>query len=303
MESPTTLPSLSSEAWSSDGKRRFLFEELDLRGEIVHLTGVLDDVKAIHRYPTGVTRLIGEFLAASVLLASNLKFKGSLTVQARSEAQIPLVMAECTSDLGLRAIARGADRATARDFASLLGGGLLTLTVTPARGSRYQGIVPLAGESLAASIDAYFEQSEQLRTRLYLACDGHRAAGLLLQQLPAQQVVDPAQRDEHWERISVLADTLEPGELLGVAEASLLHRLFHEEVVRLFDLEGVRFRCSCSRDRTLAALSTVGDAEIRSILDEQGSITMDCEFCNRRYVFRERDLRGLIGEPDPSAIH
>jgi molecular chaperone Hsp33 len=289
--------------WSGDGKRRFLFEELDLRGEIVHLTDVLEEVKSIHQYPTGVTRLLGEFLAASVLLASNLKFRGSLTVQARSDAEVPLVMAECSSDLSLRAIARGADGSTSRDFAALLGGGLLTLTVTPARGSRYQGIVPLVEDSLAASIDAYFEQSEQLQTRLYLACDGHRASGLLLQQLPAQQVRDPVAREEHWQRVSLLADTLGPGELLGVAEASLLHRLFHEEVVRLFDLESVRFRCSCSQDRTLAALATLGEAEIRDILREQGAITMDCEFCNQRYVFRETDLRGLIGAPRPGAIH
>jgi molecular chaperone Hsp33 len=303
MDDPGTPSPAALARWSRDGKRRFIFENLDLRGEIVHLTGVLDEVKAIHTYPTGVARLIGEFLAASVLLASNLKFKGSLTVQARSEAEVPLVMAECTSDFGLRAIARGADGSTARDFTGLLGGGLLTLTVTPARGNRYQGIVPLAGDSLAASIDAYFEQSEQLQTRLYLACDGNRAAGLLLQQLPPQQVRDPAERDEHWTRISTLADTLEPGELLGVAEASLLHRLFHEEIVRLFDLEDVRFRCTCSQDRTLAALATLGETEIRNILEEQGAITMDCEFCNQRYVFREGDLRGLIGRPDPSAIH
>jgi len=289
--------------WSGDGKRRFLFEDLDLRGEIVHLTRVLDDVKAIHSYPTGVTRLLGECLVSSVLLASNLKFRGNLTVQARSDAQVPLVMAECSSDLNVRAIARGADGATGRDFASLLGGGLLTLTVTPARGNRYQGIVPLAHESLAASIDAYFEQSEQLQTRLYLACDGHRAAGLLLQQLPPKQVRDATARDEHWQRISLLADTLKPGELLGVAEANLLHRLFNEEAVRLFDLEPVRFRCSCSQDRTLAALATLGETEIRDILAEQGAVTMDCEFCNQRYVFREADLRGLVGGPPPGAIH
>ncbi|MEE4279753.1 MAG: Hsp33 family molecular chaperone HslO [Halieaceae bacterium] len=286
-----------------DGKRRFLFEELDLRGEIVHLEGALGEVAAVHDYPTGVHRLLGEFLAAAVLLASNLKFKGSLTVQARSEAQIPLLMAECSSELTVRAIARGADAASGADFAALLGGGLLTLTVTPARGKRYQGIVPLAASSLAASIDAYFEQSEQLQTRLYLACDGSRAAGLLLQQLPPARVRDSAQREEHWQRVCMLTDTLQDDELLALGEAELLHRLFHEEEVRLFDLESVRFRCSCSQDRTLAALATLGEAEIRDILSEQGAITMDCEFCNQRYVFREEDLRGLLGQPDPRSLH
>ena len=175
MTQQTTAPT-GNTAPFVDGKRRFLFEEMDLRGEIVHLEGVLREVNEIHAYPRGVAHLLGEFLASAVLLASNLKFRGSLTVQARSEAQVPLMMAECSSDLTVRAIARGGDGATAQDFPSLLGGGILTLTVTPARGKRYQGIVPLSGHSLAATIDSYFSQSEQLQTRLYLACDGARSA-------------------------------------------------------------------------------------------------------------------------------
>lgn len=286
-----------------DGKRRFLFEEMDLRGEIVHLAGVLDDIRAVHDYPAGVARLLGEFLAASVLLASTLKFRGSLTVQARSDGEIPLIMAECSSELSVRGIARGAQGAVATDFATLLGGGQLALTVTPERGHRYQGIVPLSQASLAASIDAYFEQSEQLQTRLYLACDGQRAAGLLLQQLPVQRVRDDALRAEQWARVSLLADTLGSTELLAVRDDALLYRLFNEEVVRLYDAQPVRFRCSCSQDRTLAALATLGEAEIRSILREQGAVTMDCEFCNQRYVFRDVDLRGLLDPPRPDALH
>jgi molecular chaperone Hsp33 len=248
--------------------------------------------------------LLGEFIAASVLLASTLKFRGSLTVQARSAGEVPLIMAECGSDLTVRAIARGAQTATATDFATLVGGGQLVLTITPERGNRYQGIVPLQGSSLAESIDAYFEQSEQLQTRLFLACDGDRAAGLLLQQLPAQRVRDAGLRGEQWERVGMLAGTLGDRELLDLPDERVLFRLFNEEVVRLYDRERVRFRCSCSQDRTLAALATLGEAEIRSILTEQGSITMDCEFCNQRYVFREADLRGLIDPPPaPDAVH
>ena len=180
-----------------DNKRRFLFEEMDVRGEIVHIDSVLSQLRAIHDYPSGVANLLGEFVVASLLLASTLKFRGTLTVQARSERQIPLIMAEATDDLAVRAIARGAQEAVAMDFPSLLGGGQLVLTVTPTQGKRYQGIVPLADESLAKSIDSYFEQSEQLQTRLYLASDGEHAAGLLLQQLPAQLVTDANQRNDH----------------------------------------------------------------------------------------------------------
>lgn len=287
----------------ADGKRRFLFEQMDVRGEIAHLYTVTDEVATVHDYPPGVARLLGEFMAAAVLLASTLKFRGSLTVQARSDREIPLIMAECSSDLALRAIARGADAAVSESFDALLGDGQLVISVTPERGKRYQGIVPLSGDSLATSLDSYFSQSEQLQTRLFLSSDGDRAAGLILQQLPAQLEPDPAQRQEQWNRLSMLAETLTPEELLSLADQTLLFRLFHEETVRLFDHEPVRFRCSCSQDRTLAALATIGEQEIRSILAEQGAITMNCEFCNQSYVFRETDLRGLLGSAEDQPIH
>lgn len=286
-----------------DNKRRFLFEEMDVRGEIVHIDSVLSQLRAIHDYPSGVANLLGEFVVASLLLASTLKFRGTLTVQARSERQIPLIMAEATDDLAVRAIARGAQEAVAMDFPSLLGGGQLVLTVTPTQGKRYQGIVPLADESLAKSIDSYFEQSEQLQTRLYLASDGEHAAGLLLQQLPAQLVTDANQRNDQWDHLRILADTLGPRELLDLADASLLQRLYQNENLRLFDPQPVAFKCSCSRERTLAALASIGEGEIRSILDEQGSVTMDCEFCNQRYVFSAEDLQDLLSTPGTASLH
>ncbi len=286
-----------------DNKRRFLFEEMDVRGEIVHIDSVLSQLRAIHDYPSGVANLLGEFVVASLLLASTLKFRGTLTVQARSERQIPLIMAEATDDLAVRAIARGAQEAVAMDFPSLLGGGQLVLTVTPTQGKRYQGIVPLADESLAKSIDSYFEQSEQLQTRLYLASDGEHAAGLLLQQLPAQLVTDANQRNDQWDHLRILADTLGPRELLDLADASLLQRLYQNENLRLFDPQPVAFKCSCSRERTLAALASIGEGEIRSILDEQGSVTMDCEFCNQRYVFSPEDLQDLLSTPGTASLH
>jgi molecular chaperone Hsp33 len=290
-------------AGRSDRRRRFIFEHMDLRGELVHLDAVLKDIRATHHYAPAVGSLLGEFIAASVLLASTLKFRGTLTVQARSERQVPLIMAECNSRLEVRGIARGADGATGQTFAELLGEGQLALTMTPERGRRYQGIVPLNDRSLAASIDSYFAQSEQLHTCLYLAADGGRAAGMLLQQLPMQRVLDPALRADQWRRVNALAATLTDAELLDIDDATLLHRLFHEDDLRLLGDDTVRFRCSCSQDRTLAALATIGEAEVRSILDEQGAVTMDCEFCNQRYVFREEHLRGLLERPGAQPLH
>lgn len=286
----TPTPAITPQERNRDHRRRFIFETMDVRGELVHLDGALRDVAAIHAYPAGVQRLLGEFISAAVLLASTLKFRGALTVQARSRQQISLIMAECTSALDVRAIARGAQEATAETFGELLGGGQLALTMTPEKGKRYQGIVPLEDSSLAASLDNYFAQSEQLHTRLLLGCDGERAGGLLLQQLPSQRVLDPGQREMQWEHLNHLVSTVSDEELLTLDDETLLHRLFHEEALRVFEGDDVRFSCSCTRERTLAALATIGRAEIDDILREQGSVSMDCEFCNQRYVFTPEEL-------------
>lgn len=286
-----------------DGKRRFIFEALDLRGEIIQLSSVLEEINQIHAYPRPVACLLAEFVSAAVLLTSTMKFKGTLTLQARSDAQVKLIMAECDSALNVRAIAHGAEQAVAESFNGLLGEGQLAITVTPERGERYQGIVPLAAESLAASLDAYFAQSEQLQSRFFLASDGDQAAGLLLQQLPQQLEKDEQDREESWSRIHLLAGTLSSQELLELDETKILHRLYHEEQIRLFETQEVRFRCSCSQDRTLAALATLGEEEIRSILHEQGAVTMDCEFCNQQYRFHESDLRGLLEPLEDAPLH
>ena len=285
-----------------DRTRRFLFEQADIRGESVQLDAAYSEILAIHQYAPGVSQLLGELLAAAVLLRSTLKFEGKLVLQARSEGQIPLLMAECSSAGEVRGIARGADLATASHFDQLLGDGSLTITVDPAQGKRYQGIVPLAGGSLANCLDAYFQQSEQLGTRLWLAADGKRASGLLLQQLPAQITTDPQQRDQQWEHASALAATIQSAELLELRGEELIYRLYHEEPLRMFEPGDVHFRCSCSRERTLRALSAIAPSELETLLDEQGAIIMDCEFCNQQYRHLREDLQHLLGPGSAAPI-
>ncbi|KZX56833.1 molecular chaperone Hsp33 [Halioglobus sp. HI00S01] len=283
---------------SRDRAQRFLFEETDIRGEIVQLDATYRDILAIHQYPPGVSSLLGEFMAAAVLLATTLKFEGKLILQARSERQIPLLMVECDSQLQVRGIARGAQEATADNFEQLLGEGQLAITIDPFSGQRYQGIVPLQ-HSLAASLENYFEQSEQLGTQFWLSASEDSAAGMLLQQLPAQLVTDAAERRAHWEHATTLANTLKDEELLTLAAPEIAHRLYHEDPLRLFEPLPVTFHCSCSRQRTLNALASIQTAEIESLLEELGTITMDCEFCNQQYQFVREDLDGILGDSDP----
>lgn len=288
---------------AADSSRRFLFEQADIRGEFVQLDTSLRDLLAVHQYAPGVQRLLGEFLAAATLLSTTLKFEGRLVLQARSGGQVPLLMAECSSDLQIRGIARGAQLATSQDFDQLLADGTLAITVEPLQGKSYQGIVPLSRHSLAASLDAYFEQSEQLQTRLWLACDGQAAGGLLLQQLPAQVSPDPQLREQQWQHVCTLGETVTPAELVQLHPADLLYRLYHEDPVRLFDPRPVAFQCSCSLQRSRNALSAIAPAELEDIIREQGCITVDCEFCNQQYRFEREDLADLLTSAPGPTLH
>jgi molecular chaperone Hsp33 len=188
------------------------------------------------------------------------------------------------------------------DLADAFGDGRLVLTVDPRQGTRYQGIVPLEGPDLAAVLGRYFTRSEQLPTRLWLAADGRRAAGLLVQALPSE-----AGHEADWERIALLAGTVNSEELLSLAPTELLHRLFNQERVRLFDPEPVAFRCTCSRARIEETLQALGREDVRELVRETGSVEVDCEFCNRHYSFDAVDVEalftGVTAAAEPPARH
>ena len=288
---------------TDDRSQRFLFEHADIRGESALLDSAYGELLAIHQYADGVSRLLGEFLAAATLLSSNLKFEGKLVLQVRSEGQIPLLMVECDNALRVRGIVRGAEHAISEDFDVLLHNGQLAITIDPTNGQRYQGIVPLEQGSLAHSLNSYFKQSEQLNTRIWLAADGQRASGLLLQQLPAQISPDEAQRQQQWERVCALATTVKDAELLALDSADLLYRLFHEDPLRLFEPSTIRFQCSCSRERTRNALSALHPREILELLEDLGIITMECEFCNKEYRFERNDLADIVEDHGTKTLH
>ena len=282
---------------SHDFTQRFLFDETDVRGELATLDRSYAEVLAKHPYPEPVAQLLGEMLAAAALLCGTLKFEGLLVLQARSSGPIPLLMVECSSEREVRGIARyddsGIDAAAA--LTELMSDGVLTLTIDPRHGQRYQGIVPLEGASLADCLSGYFATSEQLPTRFWLNADGRRARGLLLQQLPPARVKDAQAHQESWEHVITLADTLTAEELLGLDNEVILHRLFHEETVRLFDEQGMAFNCSCSRDRAANALISMGRPDVESLLDEQqGRIRVDCQFCNEQQVFDAADIAQIF---------
>ncbi len=281
----------------SDYTQRFLFDDTDVRGEWVGLERSYVEVLAKHPYPEPVAQLLGELLAAAALLVGTLKFDGLLVLQARSAGAVPLLMVECSSEREVRGIARYHEEqlTPGATLAELMPEGVLAMTIDPANGQRYQGIVALDGIDLADSLSNYFASSEQLPTRFWLNADGRRASGMLLQQLPADRIRDGEAREASWQHLRTLADTLTAEELLGLNTETLLHRLYHEEQVRLFAPRPIRFHCSCSRERSAKALISLGQHDAEQLLGEQGgSVTIDCQFCNQKYRFDAADVTQLF---------
>jgi molecular chaperone Hsp33 len=240
-------------------------------------------------------------MVAASLLSETLKFEGSLTVQARSNGEIPLIMAEADESQNLRAIARTDVPPISREFSSLLKDGNLCITVDPKQGKRYQGIVSLGTESLSSALGEYFVQSEQLRSQFWLYCNGKEAAGFMLQELPSSDA--PEVRKEQWEHLCHLASTLTPEELYTLDNETLLYRLYHEETVRLFPSEPLRFRCNCSPARIGKALLAVGIEELTEILKQDGGIEVNCEFCNQAYNFDELAVSELFDTAEEKTLH
>ncbi len=271
---------------SNDQLQRFIFAHSDVRGEIITLEASYQRILANGSYPANVNQLLGEMTAAVGLLSATLKFDGVLTLQARGDGDLSLIMAECTRQHMLRAIATVKPDAdpSGRELGELLGHGHLAITVDPARGERYQGIVPLAYATLGACIEEYFDKSEQLPTRLWLFCDGVKAGGLLIQGLPLHEQTQE-ERDHYWQHLCVLADTLTTEEFLATSPESILTRLFHQEAASLFPAETMEFGCTCSESRTGDLLKTLGESEVRNILNELGEVAIQCQFCHQHYRF------------------
>ena len=274
-----------------DNLQRFIFENAPIRGEIVHLDATWQAVLERRQYPPRVREVLGELMAAAALLTSTLKFDGRLIMQIQGKGPVNLLVVECTSDRTMRAIAQWQGEIPDAPLAALVGDGRLAVTIDPLKGKeRYQAIVALEGLTVAEAFENYFARSEQLATRLWLASDPQRAAGMLLQRLPDAEPSD----DDAWVRAVHLGSTITREELLALPVREIVHRLYHEEDIRLFSRMPVSFRCSCSRERVEAVLRMLGRDEIHSILDEQGAVSVDCEFCGSRYEFDRIDAEQLF---------
>ncbi len=279
-----------------DFLRRFLFEEFPVRGALLRLDQSWLEILRVSGYSTLTGPMLGKTLAAAGLLTSNLKFEGTLSLQIQSAGSVRLIVGECTDGGDLRGVVRLNKSPDHQRDLPLLKDAVLSINLQQAEsGQRYQGIVPFAEGSLSKAVEAYFLQSEQLETRLWLAVDDRAAAGMLLQKMPHD---DPD--SDHWNRISTLADTISDHELLNLGSEQLLKRLFHEEDVRLFKPRLLQFNCSCSRERVAGMLKALGKDEVQETLSQRQLIEVRCEYCDRAYKFDAVDAAQLFARSEAS---
>ena len=280
-----------------DVQLRFLLPSAGVRGVAVGLDASWRTIAGRAAYPAAAAELLGESCAASALFTGHAKVDGRLSVQLRSQGAIRTLFAECTAAGTLRGIVR-LDESRAepsRDLAALGDDALLAITIeNPALGGgepvRYQGLVALEADRLDHAFEDYFRRSEQLPTRLLLACDGQRAAGLMVQKLPGDEG-----DEDGFRRVSALFDTLESAELLALAPQDAVHRLFHEEAPQLLGGKPLRFACSCSRGRVEAMLVSLGRAEADAAVQAgDGQASIHCEFCGQGYEFDADAIAALF---------
>ena len=286
---------------STDSLYHFLFEDrlnrpMPIRGNLVHLNQTYTYAMQHQTLPKVLKKALGELMAASALLSATLKMDGTLVLQLQSKGALKLLVVECSHDLNMRATAKWDETLTAEmdgfSFIELIKHGQFVITLDPTTSEAYQGIVPIEGETIAQMLQNYMLRSQQIDTSLWLHCDGGSASGMLLQKLPNESELDI----DAWNRLNILAETVTHHELQSLAPETLLRRLFVEEDVRLFEAKPTQFRCSCSKTKVGNMLRLLGKQEVESILAELGKIEVNCDFCNKKYVFDALDVSHAFSE-------
>jgi molecular chaperone Hsp33 len=313
---------------SEDSLHHFLFENtlsegvisesksnapMPIRGNLVHLNQTFRHAMQHQYIPKMLKIALGELMAASALLSATLKMEGALVLQLQSKGALKLLVVECSQDLEwglhLRATAKWDETLTEEiensNFVDLVKHGQFVITLDPNIGEAYQGIVPIEGETIAQMLQNYMLRSQQIDTSLWLHCDGESASGMLLQKLPNIGELDA----DAWNRVNILADTVTNDELKSLPAETLLTRLFAEEDIRLFEAKTTQFRCSCSKTKVGNMLRLLGADEVNSILAEQAKIQgvtqaviqVNCDFCNKLYLFDAVDAAQILASSDAIA--
>lgn len=272
----------------SDTLQKFIFEHAHIRGEIVHVEKTFQEIMKQRSYPPMVKNLLGEAIVSCLLLASSIKFEGSLNLQFQGDIRLPLILVQCDHELNIRAFAKYAEGLETVDYATAFLQGQMILGINQYNTTQsYQSSVPIESTSMSENLVTYFAQSEQISTQVWLAVNDEMAAGMLLQLMPD---VDSAQKEQFWEYAVQLGQTVREEELLTLDNETLLHRLYHETELRIFDSRPTRFKCRCSPEKMQQVIKMLGEEETKIMLKEQEKIEITCDFCNQKYAFDPIDV-------------
>jgi len=283
---------------SLNAVQRFLFKDLNIRGQTIQLESSWQKMLQERHYPKVIVELLGELTAVSVLMAHGMKHKGRITLQIQGSGPISLLVVDVTHDLNIRGLAKTnqtiSDQTTMDE---LLGDGQILMTLENTQTHHhFQSYVPREGNSVAEAFENFLSQSEQLPSKLWLSANEHALGGLMLQKMP-----DTDNHDEDgWNRITQLGSTVTEEELIHLSAEALINRLFHEELVALFDANEVEYVCPKDDTKVLNMLRSLGEEEVRRILEEQGEIVIHNEMCDYHSRFTKEDIDTLFAESQPS---
>lgn len=284
---------------NTDILNRYLFNQKHVRGELVQLQQCYQDIIANHDYPQGVRQLLGELLAATCLLTATIKFDGEISVQLQGDGPVGYMVINGNHKQEMRGIAKLTQKTQAQGLKNLIGKGNMIITIRPSKGEAYQGVVALDADNLAECLAHYFEVSEQIPTKIWLFSDkdNQKVAGSLVQFLPGTDDTDDGdieKQQQDFQHICQLTNTIKTQEIFNLDAEVLLYRLYHQEEVRLFDPQPVKFVCGCSQKKCLGAIAQIEPSELKSILEEKGNVSMTCEYCKTTYSFDEQILAEFL---------
>lgn len=287
-----------SEKNTANAAQRFLFKDLNIRGQHVHLQESWQEMLKDRHYPECIVKLLGELTAMAVFMANGIKHTGRITMQVQGSGPISLLVVDVTHDLKLRGVAKtNKEITTEMSVDELLGDGQILMTLENTQTQHhFQSYVPREGETIAEAFETYLSQSEQLPSKIWLAANETNLGGVMIQKMPETDNHDA----DGWERILHLTTTVKDAELTGLSAEELLHILFHEETLELFEAEEVIYECPKDEERVTTMLKSLGEKEVRKLLEEQGEIVIHNEMCNFHMRFKKEDVDALFTEDQPT---
>lgn len=272
---------------TTDFIQPFLFEHSDVRGKIVRLQKSAQTIMEQHDYPVVIRDILGELLVAAVLLSSTFKYEGQLTLQFQSEGVLKMLVAKCNHRFEIRGLAQWDQEADIQQLENAFFSGQLIITLENSRDNqRHQSIVDINHQTISEAIETYFNQSEQIPTKIILAHEKQHFAGFLVQKMPSHSI----EQLSFWEHVTILTKTLKSEELIQWDNARLLKNLFHEEDIRLFDLQSIIFKCSCSEEKSKNTLQLLGRKEALEHFLTNKILTVTCDYCNQQYHFTKQQV-------------